>query len=148
MKEKIITNLKYNWILFIIVLQPILDIISYFQSKYMESSYTWIIRIILLLLIFIISFIHSKDKKKLILKILPFALFFTVHILNLSRIHQFNLLEDTRYFILVFQMPILYIALVDYIKNTNYDLNKIRKGICYNFIIIVISIFLSYITNT
>ena len=148
MKEKIITNLKYNWILFIIVLQPILDIISYFQAKHMESSYTWIIRIILLLLIFIISFIHSKDKKKLILKILPFVLFFTVHILNLFRIHQFNLLEDTRYFILVFQMPILYISLFDYIKNTNYDLNKIKQGICINFIIIVISIFLSYITNT
>lgn len=148
MKEKVITSLKKNWILFIIVLQPILDIISYFQSKYMGSSYTWIIRIIILLAILIISFIHSKDKKKLILKVLPFVLFFTVHIVNLFRIHEFNLLEDTRYFILVFQMPILYISLIDYIKSSDYDLIKIKKGICYSFIIIVISILLSYITNT
>lgn len=148
MKEKFITNLKNNWILFIIVLQPILDILSYFQSKYIGSSYTWIVRIILLLVVFVISFIHSKDKKKLILKLLPFALFFIVHILNLFRIHQFNLLEDTRYFILVFQMPILYISLFDYAKNTNYDLNKIKNGICYSFAIIVLSIFLAYITNT
>lgn len=148
MKEKIITKLEDNWILFIIILQPILDIISYFQTKSIGNSYTWAIRIILLLVVFLVSFLHSKNKKKLILKVLPFALFFIIHVLNLSRIHQFNLLQDTRYFILVFQMPILCISLLDYIKNTNYDLNKIKKGLCYNFAVIAVSIFLSYITNT
>lgn len=148
MKEKVMTKLKSNWILFIIIIQPILDIISYFQSKYIESSYTWVIRILLLVIVFAISFVHSKNKKELILKVLPFALFFVVHILNLYRIHKFSILEDTRYFILVFQMPILVIALIEYINSTNYDLTKIKKGICYGFIIIAISIFLSYITKT
>lgn len=148
MKEKIITKLKDNWILFIIILQPILDIISYFQTKHIGISYTWAIRIIILLVVFLVSFLHSKNKKKLILKVLPFALFFIIHVLNLFRIHQFSLLEDTRYFILVFQMPILCISLLDYIKNTNYDLNKIKKGLCYNFVVIAVSIFFAYITNT
>lgn len=148
MKEKVMAKLKSNWILFIIILQPILDIISYFQSKYIESSYTWVIRIILLVIIFAVSFVHSKNKKKLILKVLPFVLFFVLHIVNLYRIHQLSILEDTRYFILVFQMPILVIALIEYINNTNYDLAKIKRGICYSFIIIAISILLAYITNT
>lgn len=148
MRKEVISKLKNNWILFIIILQPILDIISYFQSKYMESSYSWIIRIALLFAVFIISFIKSKNKIKLILKLLPFAAFFILHVINLYRIHSLNIIEDTKYFILVFQMPILAILLIDYIKNTNYDLSKIKNGICYSFIIIAVSTFLAYITNT
>lgn len=148
MKKEIISKLKNNWILFIIILQPILDIISYFQSKYMGNSYSWIVRIALLFVVFIISFIKSKNRMKLILKILPFGIFFILHVINLYRIHCLNIIEDTKYFILVFQMPILAISLIDYIKSTNYDLGKIKNGICYSFIIIAVSTFLAYITNT
>ena len=146
--EKIISKLKSNWILFIIILQPILDIISYFQTEYIGSSYSWIVRIVLLSVIFIISLSYTKNKGKLVLKLIPFALFFLIHVANLYRIHELNLIDETKYFILVFQMPILCILLVDYIKSTNYKLSKIKNGIFYSFIIIVISILLSYITNT
>ncbi len=146
--ENIVSKLKNNWILFIIILQPVLDIVSYFQMKYIGNSYSWIIRVALVAIVVFISFVASKDKKKFILKISPFALFFIIHMANLYRIHKISIIEDTKYFILVFQMPILCIALVDYIKNTDYDLNKIKLGICWSFTIFVISILVAYITKT
>lgn len=146
--KKLVANIKNNWIVYIIILQPILDIISYFQSKYIGNSYSWILRILLLLIIFIVSFKHSKNKCKLILKLTPFALFFGLHIFNLYRIGQLNLLRDVEYFVLVFQMPVLCIILIDYIKSTKFDLEKIKKAIFYNLIIIAISILISYITGT
>mgnify|MGYP004559337151 FL=1 len=148
MNNLIIKNLKNNWIIYIIVLQPLLDILSYFQSKQMGTSYSWIIRISILIFTFMVCFIKSSNKKKLLLKILPFALFFIFHIFNLYRISKLNLILDIKYFILVFQMPILCISLIDYIKSTNYDLNKIKNAIFCNLVIIATSIFISYITGT
>lgn len=148
MKENFITKLKNNWILFIIIFQPILDIISYFQSEFFGTSYSWIIRILILVIVATVAFWKSKNKTRLLLKIFPFALFFIIHMANLYRISKFNLIDDTKYFILVFQMPILAILLIDYVKNTNYDLTKIKNGICYNFVIIAVTTFLAYITDT
>lgn len=146
--EKIIGKIKNNWIIFIIILQPILDIISYFQSKFIGISYSWIIRILILGISLIVSFIYSSNRKKLILKLMPFGVFFILHIFNLYRISELKLILDIKYFILVFQMPVLCITLIDYIKSTNYDLNKIKKAIFYNLIIIAVSIFISYVTGT
>lgn len=146
--EQISLKAKNNWILFIIVLQPILDIVSYFQSKYLGNSYSWIFRVALVAIVVCISFIASKDKKKFVLKILPFVLFFVIHMANLYRIHKISIIEDTKYFILVFQMPILCIALVDYIKSTDYDLNKLKLGICWSFAILAASILVAYVTKT
>ena len=148
MNNFIIKNLKNNWIIYIIVLQPLLDILSYFQSKQIGTSYSWIIRISILVFTFMLCFIKSSNKKKLLLKILPFALFFIFHIFNLYRISKLNLILDIKYFILVFQMPILCISLIDYIKSTNYDLHKIKNAIFCNLVIIATSIFISYITGT
>jgi len=102
--ENIVSKLKNNWILFIIILQPVLDIVSYFQMKYIGNSYSWIIRVALVAIVVFISFVASKDKKKFILKISPFALFFIIHMANLYRIHKISIIEDTKYFILVFQI--------------------------------------------
>lgn len=147
MKDSILNKLKNNWLLLIIIIQPILDIISYFQSKYMSTSYTWVVRICILLLTFLICFIHSKNKKKLILFMLPYAVFATLHIVNLYRINKLNIVSDVKYFILTFQMPILSILLIDYIKNNAEKLSQIKKALFYNFIIISISIALAYVSK-
>lgn len=147
MKNTILNKLKSNWLLLIIIIQPILDIISYFQSNYMGTSYTWVVRIFILLLTFLICFVHSKNKKKLILFLLPYAVFATLHIANLYRINKLNIISDVKYFILTFQMPILSILLIDYMKSRSEKLSQIKKALFYNFIIISISIALAYISK-
>ena len=147
MNNTILNKLKSNWLLLIIIIQPILDIISYFQSNYMGTSYTWVVRIFILLLTFLICFVHSKNKKKLILFLLPYAVFATLHIANLYRINKLNIISDVKYFILTFQMPILSILLIDYMKSRSEKLSQIKKALFYNFIIISISIALAYISK-
>lgn len=147
MNNTILNKLKSNWLLLIIIIQPILDIISYFQSNYMGTSYTWVVRIFILLLTFLICFVHSKNKKKLILFLLPYAVFATLHIANLYRINKLNIISDVKYFILTFQMPILSILLIDYMKSRSEKLSQIKKALFFNFIIISISIALAYISK-
>lgn len=146
--EKFKTIIKNNWIVWIIMLQPILDIVSYFQSKYLQQSFSWIFRMIILAIIFVVTFVSSKNRKKLVLSITPFILFFVLHMANLYRIKELSLILDVKYFILVFQMPILSILLIDYIKSKNNELGRVKKTIACNFFIIATSIFIAYITNT
>lgn len=146
--KKITTFIKQNWLLCIIILQPILDIISYFQEEMFGKSYSWIARIIILLLIGCITFFKSKNKLKLILKISPFFCFFILHFLNLFYTNRLNVINDLKYFILVFQMPILTILLIDYLKDKKEHVKAIKKGMVINYIVIAFSILISFITNT
>ena len=99
MTNRVLSKIKDNWLTIIIIIQPILDIISYFQTKYLGNSYSWIARIIILMIILIITYYKSRDKKKLILFLLPYCIFFTIHILNLYRIDTLKFLVDLKYFI-------------------------------------------------
>lgn len=146
--NKVVSYIKKNWLLYLIILQPVLDILSYFQDKYMGNSYSWIFRILLLCITFLITFINSKEKKKIILSILPFAVYTILHFVNLFRIEHLNLIMDIKYFILVFQMPILTILLISYIKQNKNEFYNINKGMYLSFVIIAISVFIAFITNT
>ena len=73
-------KIKDNWLLFFIMIQPIIDVIAYFQTKTIEKSYSWIIRIILLVIMAFFVFKNSKNKKKLLIELFPFAIFFVLHI--------------------------------------------------------------------
>lgn len=145
---KVIDYFKECWLMLFISVQPLIDILSYFQTKYMVSSFTWIIRILCLVLICFYSFCKSKDKKKLIWYCLPFVLFYFIHILNLYRIGHLSLFQDTRYFVTVFQMPILTIMLIDLYKYNLININQIKNGIIISFLIIFISLVLSYATKS
>ncbi len=146
--NKIKDIIKKYWLLIVIGIQPIIDIISYFQVKTGGSSYTWIIRILLILITCMISFIKSKNKKKLILYLSPIIIFFLFHVLNLYRINSLSLIADLKYFIFVFQTPILAVLLIDYFKNSKDQIEYSKKGIIISGIILTLSIFIAFITNT
>lgn len=146
--KKILNNVKKYWLCYFIILQPIIDIAAYFQFKIFGSSYSWIIRLVLLISISLIVLKNSKNKKKLILKLSPFGLFLFLHLLNLYRINSISIISDIKYYILVMQMPILTILLIDYLKNNISDIKIIKKTMAWNFIIIALSMFLAYITGT
>ena len=144
MKEQI----RNIWLLLFIIIQPILDIISYFQEIAYGVSYTWIIRILALLIFLLIIFIKSKNKKKLVLYLLPFLIYFVLHFINLYRINQLSIVDEIKYYIMTFQSVIITIYLIEYLKNSSEDLKIIKLSMFLNFIIIAYSIFLSYITHS
>ena len=140
--------IKKYWIFFIIITQPILDIIAYFTFEKNITIITFTIRSIYLLFIIIYSFITTKEKKKMVISMLPFAIFSILHILNSYRISGNILFCDIRYLIMVLQMPIIVISLIYYSKNNKLDSIQIEKGFAYCLGIIFISVLISMLTNT
>lgn len=138
---------KY-WLLFIIMTQPILDIIAYFTFNENVTFISFGIRSFYLVFIIVYTFIKSKDKKKYILYLLPFAIFSTLHVLNSYRTSGLELFDDIRYLISVMQFPILTICLIDYLKNNISQIKEVEKGIIIAYTIIFISVVISFLTNT
>lgn len=138
---------KY-WLLFIIITQPILDIIAYFTFDNKLTIISFITRSFYLVFIIIYTFIKSKDKKRYILTMLPFIIFIIFHVGNSYRISGLNIFEDIRYIVSVMQFPILTIALIDYLKYHKENYIYVEKGIYISYIIIFISVILSVITNS
>ena len=148
MGKKVNEYIKEYWLYFIIITQPILDIIAYFSFNEKITPISFTIRSIYLLFIVIYSFLNTKKKKEFLISIAPFIIYSFLHILNSYRLSGINIFGDIRYTILVFQMPIITISLIFYAKENMNQIKRIEKGIFTSFMIIAISIILSIVTNT
>ena len=138
---------KY-WLLFIIVTQPILDIIAYFTFDNNLTIISFAVRSFYLIFAVIYTFIKSENKKRYILMMLPFALFSLIHIANSYRTSGFELFDDIRYIISVMQFPILTIAFIDYLRYHKDQIKVIEKSIMITYSIIFVSFLLSIVTNS
>lgn len=148
MKEKISAFISNYWLFFIIITQPILDIIAYFSFDEFLTPISFITRSIYLIVIVVYTFIKVKDKKKYILLQLPFIIFSTLHLINSIRTSGANIFDDLRYLVLVMQMPVVTVALCSYISENRTQTKKIEKGLWISLVIICLSVILSIITKS
>ena len=65
MPAKVKEFIKEYWLLFIIVTQPVLDIIAYFSFNEKVTPISFAIRSIYLLFIVLYCFFTTKEKKKM-----------------------------------------------------------------------------------
>ena len=142
MKEMI----KKNWLLVLVVAQPILDIIAYFQYDNLFGSMAGYIR---LLVMFIIPFAVLIIKRKLSFIILMGITggYCLLHIIACYITGYTNLFSDISYLLRVIQMPVLAISFC-YLFDKEIYKEQIVKGFVINYIIIVASIILAFITQT
>lgn len=148
MKDKISNYISTYWLFFIIISQPILDIIAYFSFDEYLTPISFVTRSVYLLFIVLYTFVKVKDKKKYFLLELPFVIFSILHLLNSIRTSGFNIFDDLRYLIQVMQMPIVTIALCSYVSENRYHNKKIEKGLWISLVIICLSVILSVITKS
>ena len=139
---------KKYWIFFVIVSQPILDIIAFFTFNEKLTVFSFTVRTFYFVFIVIYTFIVSDNKKHYFLWLLPFGLFCVAHFVNSYRTCPQGLFNDLRYMACVMQFPILTIAFSDYLKKNPQQNFMIEKGIVISYIIIFFSVVISVITNT
>ena len=137
---------KY-WLIIALVLQPILDIVAYFNFSTYITPISFVFRTLILAFILIFTFYHSKTKKKYILCVLPFLIFSLLHVLNSYRVGYLSVFDDIRYLIIVMQMPILTIAFINYTKEHDEYLNQFKIGLILNLLIIFLSFIISILSG-
>lgn len=148
MPNKLKQILNKYWLFFIIATQPLLDIIAYFSFNEKVTLVSFIIRSIYLVFIVMYTFLKIKDKKKMLLLLLPIFIFSMLHILNTYRLFGLQIFDDVRYLILVMQLPIITICLSKYLKEYPEYLESINNGFLTSLTIIFISVVISVVTNS
>ncbi len=141
-------NIKNNYLKIIITLLPILDIISYFLVDTKFTIITTSIRILMVVFLFVYSFIKSKSKKSYLVFVLVVAFYLIGHIYSCYTNGYVSILNDISNLARIIYMPVLLFALINLFKyNKDYE-GQIVKGMSYGLGIIVVSIILALITGT
>ncbi|HBC84811.1 MAG TPA: hypothetical protein DCZ30_05270 [Clostridiales bacterium] len=140
--------IKRRIFLYIIILQPILDIIAYFTQNGVISPIPFLIRLIILFGTTLYVFINTKERKKYTIFMAIIGLFSLGHVVAAYLHGYISIFSDLSYLIKVAQMPILAMNFIQYIKMNPSAYKQAKKGIIINVIIVIISLILAYITKT
>jgi hypothetical protein len=136
-----------EFITFLLVLQPVLDVISYFAVKTEATVITTVIRTILLAVVCCYGFVLSGQKNKYLMFYAVLAIFWILHMLNCLRIGYQDPMADFAEYLKLVQFPLWCFSFVTIFKSRDDIQIHIPNILVLSFFLIVLVIFLSFITN-
>ena len=142
---KIRENIKNNYIYWFLILQPILDMIAYFQRE-SAISLAGYIRLSITFVVPLYALIKTKKKKKFICVMAIIALFSVMHIANGFRVGYISFFQDVKYLLLVLHMPLVAISLI-FLDDKRIE-KQVPKAFITNFLVITCVVVISYVTGT
>lgn len=132
----------------LIILQPIFDIIAYFQYNNVIGSLAGYSRLLVMLILPIYVLIKTNKKKTYLLIMGSIGIFSLLHIVNGFRVGYNNMFQDIAYLLRVIQMPVLTVSFIYYMRMNDDYMNVSSKGYFLNCIIVTVVIIISTLTNT
>ena len=134
--------IKNNLLFLVLISQPLLDILAYFQdgSAFSIAGY---VRLVYTIGIPLYTLIVLKEKKKFFVIMCVIATFCALHIANGFRVGYISLFADVKYMLLVFHMPILLISFIYLFKKVDLK-NQVIRGLKVNAFLIIVVFFLTY----
>lgn len=147
-----IQRLLPRMMLFLICLQPILDIVSYWQTTLqIPVSLSFLPRAIVFVFLFLGGLILSDNKKVYWMMLGTISVFWAAHIAvcwqNGMTVRTF--INDTAYFIGVLQLPITAVSMITCLKRTGEEgLEALLRGFFCTMAILLASFVISNVTGT
>lgn len=142
-----IDKFKENWFFYLILIQPILDIIAYFQVNSIIGTIAGYIRLVFMIMIPIYVFVITDKKKSFFALMCIIGGFSAIHLANDIRVGAINIVADLAYLMRVIQMPVLCISFIYYFKSERF-IEQTRKAFVINFLVIFVSMIIAHATGT
>lgn len=129
-KEAIIRKLP--WIVgIIIVVQPLLDVLSYFLGELGNNSLSTGLRFLMLMVVALLGFIVSGKKRVYVIFYGIVGVFWIAHMANCYRIGYQSMVSDTANFLRIMNFPIFALSFITFFKKGEH----LRKFIYTSFAI-------------
>lgn len=130
-------------------LQPILDILSYWQDALgISFSLSFVPRTLILIVLFFGGFVLSDRKKYYWILVAVLGVFFAGHTYANITNGYVSFVEDTSNMIRVLQLPITTFAMITCLRCNERSYDAIWRGILYSLIILAVSFVVSTATKT
>lgn len=134
--------LKNNLLLTVLVLQPFLDIIAYFQRG-SAVSFAGYFRLALTVCVPIYTLFFARERKKFVISMAVIGGFFALHALNCFRVGYINIFNDVKYMLLVSYAPVLLYSFM-FLYEKDELLRQLKTALKVVIITVAITHYLSY----
>ena len=141
--------IRNNLLYLILVSQPLLDILAYFQEG-SSLSIAGYVRLAYTICVPLYALFAMKDKtnrKKFFGIMCVIGAYCVLHIANGFRVGYIGLFSDVKYMLLVIHMPVLLFSF-KYLYNKEENLEQITRALRANIVIIAIAFFASYVLKS
>lgn len=134
----------------VIILQPILDVISYWAVQYDYTIFTTITRFVIFTLIMAYAWVVARDKKIYYVMFVIITLFWIVHSILLAlRPYGYSApIADLMMYFRTLHIPLLTVAFISIFKASVTAKNYALKAIAINVLIIAAIVLISYMTGS
>lgn len=135
-----------NWLLLLIVAQPVLDVIAFWNQNSVATIAGYI-RLLVMLALPLTLLIKLKNKKGFIISMALIGLYCALHVLNCLRLGYISMFTDISYLAKIAQMPILAICFTFCIRDERMKKQAI-SGIWCAGILMLAFLVLALLTGT
>ena len=139
--------LKKYWLIALLLIQPVLDIVAYFQYDNPIGTMAGYIRLVFLILIPLVVLITTKKKKSFIGLMAVIGIYCLLHVANGVMQGGGSIFQDISYLLKVIQMPVLAISMCYLFDNEKYK-KQILFAFTANFLLITVSMIIAGLTGT
>lgn len=152
MVNKMLRNIKSNkmvenFVVGLLISQPILDIISFFVADSSLNIVTTLLRMLIFGVVTLYAFWISENKKPYFIMAGVLIVLFALHMLACISEGYVSIYEDVAMYIRTIQVPVYTLAFITFFRNTERLKEQIGKTFWVNYVIITASIILSFVVG-
>lgn len=149
MLSEIISELKSqkmikNFVFVLLIVQPILDIISFFVAESNLNIFTTLLRMLIFGVVALYGFLITENKKPYFIMAAVLVVFFICHMVACFSDGYISLYEDVTMYVRTIQVPVYALAFITFFKHADSLKEEVGKAFWINYITITISILISF----
>ncbi len=133
-----ISNQLSKIVLVLLLLQPILDVLSYFLQELGDTTISTLLRFALLGFVALLGFFVSDKKRVYVVFYAIVSIFWILHALNCFRVGYKSVYTDTANYLRIISLPIYTLSFITFFKKGENIRKSIYLGIALNFALIAV----------
>lgn len=119
--EKKLTALAF----ILLVIQPFLDVLSYFLSEMGSNTISTLLRFAMLAVVALLGFLMTERKRAYFCIYGVMAAYWVLHVLNCYRIGYLSVVQDTANYLRILTFPIFLLTFLTFFRNSGEGMQKV-----------------------
>ena len=136
------------FVFWLLILQPVLDAVSYFANVYAFTAITTAVRFVMFAAVCLYCFIISDRKKIYLVMAGGLCVYWILHMIACFRAGYNGIFADAGYFLRTIHLPVLTLCFITCFKKGRDIPKRICRAFLINLIVMLAFVGLSYLTNT
>ncbi len=112
-------------VLILLVIQPVMDVISYFLSKTGDNTVSTLLRVAMLAAVALLGFAVTERRRAYYCVYGIMAGYWLLHVLNCYRVGYLSVVQDTANYLRILTFPVFLLSFLSFFQKSGEELRKI-----------------------